>query len=189
MCGTQDNLVRVVTGVGDVNGHGHNSRVVHGSRGMSQGDLEDVREGPGETGGTLLANAEDLVLRAVSAGNHTLDLANNTGVDSTAETLVGSERYEERLGLGNFSRHLALHKLVRLENHVDGVAAVVLTTSKSLGILLELGSRDHLHGLCDLADVLDGLHTDLQCLLTSGEVSHVTAQCVEENRLTCPLQQ
>ena len=163
----QDDLVGFATSVGDVNSHRHDSRVVHRGSGVSQSDLQDVGEGTSQAGRALLADAVDLVLGAVSAGENLLDLTNNTRVNSTAETLVGSKRHKERVRLGYFGGHLSLHELVRLENHVDGIAAEVLTTSESLGILLELGSRDHLHGLGNLTDVLDGLHTDLERLLTS----------------------
>ena len=179
-----DNLVRLVACISDKDSHRHNSRVVHGSGAMRNGSLENVGEWPGETSAALFSNREDLPVSTILADEHLLAFTDDSGVDGTAETLVGSDRDEESLRISDLSRHLTLHEGVGLEDHVQSISAEVLTTLESGEILLELRRRDHLHRLGDLTNVLDRLHTNLKHLLTRTEVSHIS---VVEERWASPL--
>ena len=128
--------------------------------------LENIGEGPSESSAAFLTDREDLEVSTVGTNNHLFDLTDDGRVDSTAETLVRRNRHEECAWVRDLSRHLALQELVGFEDHIEGVAAEVPTTFESGEILLELGSRDHLHCLSDLSDVTDSLHADLQLLFT-----------------------
>ena len=133
---------------------------------MGDRRLENIGEGPSESSAAFLTDREDLEVSTVGADNHLFDLTDNGRVDSTAKTLVRCNRHEECAWVRDLSRHLALQELVGFEDHIEGGDSVLLTTFESGEILLELGSRDHLHCLSDLSDVTDSLHADLQLLFT-----------------------
>lgn len=107
-----DDLVGIVAGISDMDGHRHNSRVVHRSGAMGNGSLENVGERPGETSTALLSNGEDLVVSTVLADEHLLALTNDGRVNGTAKTLIRSDGDEEYLRIRDLSRHFLLHECV-----------------------------------------------------------------------------
>lgn len=161
-----DDLVDILACVGNIDRHRHDSWVVHGRCAVGNRRLENIGEGPGQSSAAFLTDREDLVVSTVGASHHLFDLTDDGRVDSTAKTLVRRDGHQKRAWVSDLSRHLALQELVGFEDHVEGSAAEVLTTFESGEILLELGSRDHLHRFSDFSDVTDSLHADLQLLFT-----------------------
>lgn len=102
----------------------------------------------------LLTN-EDQV-EGLALGEKATDGTGHSGVNGTAETLVGGADDDEGLllvGLGGGG-------LGGLEDLVGGLA-VLAGVVHAAGSTGELGGGDDLHGVCDLLDVSDRLETSL----------------------------
>jgi len=76
----------------------------------------------------------------------------DTGVGTTAETLIGSEGNHEDLGVGGALNSTSHHVGVTLEHHVEGLVTEVFAFLETIQVTLHLGSGDHLHSLGDLTD-------------------------------------
>ena len=152
---------------------GQHSDLIGNGLGFSEGRdiLADVGEahddlvgvGSGKLSLGLLTEDDDIgvgVIREKSASS----LA-ETGVDTTAETLVGAGNNEQSLlvleGLG----------FGTLEDLVGGLSVGARFIHSSLGTG-ETGRGDDLHGVGDLLDVLDGLQTALD-FTESSEVGGI----------------
>lgn len=102
----------------------------------------------------LLTNEDQVEVLAL--GEKATDGTGHSGVNTTAETLVGGADDDEGLllvGLGGGG-------LGGLEDLVGGLA-VLAGVVHAAGSTGELGGGDDLHGVCDLLDVSDRLETSL----------------------------
>ena len=119
-----------------------------------EADLDVLAVRPAELRLGLLANNDEVVLVGL-LGSHAADRAAETGVNTTAETLVGGADDEQRL-------LLALGSL-GLRSLVDLVRGLTVRAGLGHGLLGagELRRGDDLHRLGDLLDVLDGLQAAL----------------------------
>lgn len=116
----------------------------------------------------LLADDEELVPASVLA-NGLSGLSDDRRVYTAAKTFIGGNRDEH--SLADFERRLLLLEVgfvgEEVLNGADTKEAAIFKTSH---ILLHLGSSNHLHGLGDLPDRGDRLHTLLELLeVESGE--------------------
>lgn len=98
----------------------------------------------------------------------TLDFSNNTRVNGTAETSVGSEGHEQS-GLPSASGLLLLNVRLVFKEFLNATDGKVTAAFESGGFSLHLRCGDHLHGLSDLLDGANGLHSDLELLQVSTE--------------------
>lgn len=102
----------------------------------------------------LLTNEDQVEVLAL--GKKATNRTGHSGVNTTAETLVGGAHDDEGLllvGLGGGG-------LGGLEDLVGGLS-VLAGVVHAAGGTGELGGGDNLHGVCDLLDVSDGLQTSL----------------------------
>ena len=149
---------------------GHNCREVAGGTNIRDGVLDHIREGSDHSLRTLLTNRHDSDFCSVLILYISLQLPNDTGVNTTAQTLIRCEGNEELGGIVDvLKRRLALQVLVALEHHIYGLVAEVLSVLKSPQLTSHLGSGDHLHGLGDLTDRVDRLLPHLDLLLVHSE--------------------
>lgn len=138
--------------VGDGLGIGEGGDVL-ANAGEGQDDIAGV--GTAQLGAGLLADQDEVggLVFGVEGAAHE---AGQTGVDATAETLVGAaDDVEGLLALGLEGLGLGI-----LEDLVVGLAVAPRRIHGALGAG-QLGGGDDLHGVGDLLDVLDGLETAL----------------------------
>lgn len=145
---------------------------------VGEAENHSIGVGSGQLGLGLLAENDDVRV-GVLLENTASSLA-QTGVDTTAKTLVGAGDDQqsllvvERLGLGLLE---------------DGVGGLTVGTRIVHGLLgtVQTGRGDDLHGVGDLLDVLDGLQTALD--FTQGrEVSRVGGgSALKTGRKNCQL--
>lgn len=146
--------------VGDVHGLGESGNVLAGT-----GEAEDDVLGVGTTelGPDLLADEDELNVGVL--GGAAADIAGQTGVNTTAETLVGAADDQELLLV-----RLKSLGLSRLENGVGGGAVDAGVLHGALSTV-ELGGGNDLHGVCDLLDVANRLQPALdltECRIGCG---------------------
>lgn len=153
----QDLDVGVVTGeLGDLVGNG----LGIGKGGNVLSDTSKAQDnvaavGTHELRSSLLAN-EDEVGGGLAGAEGAADVTRETGVNTTAEALVGAaDDVEGLLALG--LERLGLGRLKDLTRGLTVLGGIVHGT---LGAG-ELGRGDNLHGLGDLLDVANGLETAL----------------------------
>lgn len=138
--------------VGDGLGVGEGGNILANTR---EGKLDVLGLGTLQLGLALLAEDDELVSVGL-LGEETTDVTGQTGVNTTAETLVGRADDEQNLLV------LALEGLgLSLGEDLAGGLAVVLGLSHGALGAGQLGRGDNLHGLGDLLDVANGLETAL----------------------------
>lgn len=137
--------------VGDGGGISEGGDVLSDTR---EGELDIRGVGSGKLSLGLLANDDEVELLALSA--HSADVSSQTGVNTTAETLVGRADDEKLLSLLRLEGR-GLSRLVDLVRGLAVLAGFVHGTLSSG----QLGGSNDLHGLGDLLDVSDGLETSL----------------------------
>lgn len=145
--------------VGDVGGVGKNRNVLSGT-----GEAEDHVPGVGTAQLRLALLSDDCEIRIGSLLQHPPDLPRHSGVDTTAETLVGAADDDQGL------LAVALNGL-GLGAVEDGVGGLTIGTGLPHGPLGagELGGGDNLHRLGDLLNVLDRLEAALD--FTKGGIA------------------
>jgi hypothetical protein len=145
--------------VGNAGGIGEGGDILSGT---SEADDHVLRVGTAQLRLALLSN--DCEIRLWDLGQHPPDLPRHSGVDTTAEALVGTADDDQCL------LALALHwlGLGAVENGVGGLAVGTGLPHGPLGAG-ELGGGDNLHRLGDLLDVANRLEAAFD--LTEGGIA------------------
>ena len=107
--------------------------------------IDQVAHASGQGQRSLVTDGEDFVCASVSL-NHSLDLSDDTGVDTTAETLVGSDGDEEPF-FGGEGLSFLLEEGLAVDDFLDGSNAEVFGFFESGDVCSHFGGSDHLHGL------------------------------------------